>query len=44
VITGNSTYGVLNQGTIYTYQDNRIYLNGNMNAVPGNALIPITEQ
>ncbi len=44
VITENSTNSVSNQGTIYTYQDNRIYLNGNSNAVSGNALAPITGQ
>jgi hypothetical protein len=44
VITENSIYGVSNSGTVETFQDNRIYLNGNNNAVFGNPLTPAAPQ
>jgi hypothetical protein len=44
VITENSTYGVSNSGTVGTFQDNRIYLNGNNNAIFGNPLTPASPQ
>ena len=44
VITKNSAYGVANFSTIYTYQDNRIYLNGNGNVVYDNPLTPVSPQ
>jgi hypothetical protein len=44
VITKNSAYGVANFSTIYTYQDNRIYLNGNNNVVYNNSLTPVSPQ
>jgi hypothetical protein len=44
VITKNSEYGVDNTGTVETLQDNRIYANGNGNAVENTALTPVTSQ
>ena len=44
VITKNLATGVLNGATVYTYGDNRIYANGNNNAVLGVPLTPITPQ
>jgi hypothetical protein len=44
VIAKNSIFGVENGGTIYTYQDSRVYLNGNGNAINGNALAPVSPQ
>jgi hypothetical protein len=35
VIVNNSTYGIDNSATIYTYQNNRYLLNGNNNALGG---------
>jgi hypothetical protein len=43
-ITNNSDYGINNDATIYTFQNNQIYANGNGNAVHGNALIPVSPQ
>jgi hypothetical protein len=44
VITENSQYGISNNGTVYTYGDNRIYLNGNSNAIGGNALAAVSAE
>jgi hypothetical protein len=44
VITKNLATGVLNGATVYTYGDNRIYANGNNNAVLGVPLTPVTAQ
>ena len=43
-ITNNSSYGVNNGGTVYTYQDNHIEANGNSNAVQGTPLTPVAAQ
>ena len=43
-ITNNSAYGIYNEGTIDSFQNNQIYANGNGNAGQGNALTPVTAQ
>jgi hypothetical protein len=43
-ITNNSGYGIYNNGTIDTFQNNQIYANGQSNAVGGTALTPVTPQ
>jgi hypothetical protein len=44
-ITNNAGYGIYNNGTIDTFQNNQIYGNGNDNAVGGNnPLTPATPQ
>jgi hypothetical protein len=44
VITNNTQYGILNQGTIETYGDNRYEGNANSNGVFGNVLQSATAQ
>jgi hypothetical protein len=44
VITKNSQYGINNNGIVDSFQNNRIYANGNGNAVSGTALTPVTAQ
>jgi Right handed beta helix region len=44
VITNNTQYGILNQGTVETYGDNRYEANANSNGVFGNALQSVTAQ
>src|SRR6202034_4540111 len=43
-ITNNSTYGIDNNSTINTFQNNQIYANGHGNAVNGNALTTVSPQ
>jgi hypothetical protein len=43
-ITNNSSYGVTNNGTLDTFQNNQIYANGNSNAVQYNPLTPVSLQ
>jgi hypothetical protein len=44
VITENSLYGIVNNGTLDTFQNNQIYANGNGNAVLYNPLTPVSQQ
>jgi hypothetical protein len=43
-ITNNPSYGIINAGTVDTFQNNQIYANGNSNAVLYNALTPVSPQ
>jgi hypothetical protein len=43
-ITNNPSYGIINAGTVDTFQNNQIYANGNSNAVLYNPLTPVSLQ
>jgi len=43
-ITNNSQFGIDNQGTIDTFQNNQISANGDSNAVNGSPLTPVSPQ
>ena len=43
-ITNNANFGIINNSTIDTFQNNQIYANGNGNAVGGNALTTVSLQ